>query len=406
LTLESSDVPGWLYLTLTIPTVSAFIGWLTNWQAVRMIFWPAKRRFGWQGIIYAHADKFASNLGQIAERDLMSSSEMASKLDPDELERALAPQLDAEAPRMIEAAADVIQPGVWTIVPPPMQAMIIEQVKVKTRTLAKELAIELRPRSSELLDVKQLVAGQLSGPHVERLARLTQKIGRKEFKFIEYSGAIFGGLVGLGQIAVWEAMSVWWLMPIVGVAVGLLTNYLAIQMIFRPHERTRYLGIPYQGLFPKRQAEIARDYGEITASEVITPRNIIELLIAGEGGKRLVAEVSDLVSQRIRAEWAQIEGNVPLKVTDEQLGKVRDLIMQRILELGPALRPELEELLERQLDIRNTVERRLAALSKPEFERLLRGVFQEDETTLIIVGGVLGGAVGGLQGVLVLAGVG
>lgn len=399
-------MPGWLYLTLTIPTVSAFIGWLTNWQAVRMIFWPAKRRFGWQGIIYAHADKFASNLGQIAERDLMSSSEMASKLDPDELERALAPQLDAEAPRMIEAAADVIQPGVWTIVPPPMQAMIIEQVKVKTRTLAKELAIELRPRSSELLDVKQLVAGQLSGPHVERLARLTQKIGRKEFKFIEYSGAIFGGLVGLGQIAVWEAMSVWWLMPIVGVAVGLLTNYLAIQMIFRPHERTRYLGIPYQGLFPKRQAEIARDYGEITASEVITPRNIIELLIAGEGGKRLVAEVSDLVSQRIRAEWAQIEGNVPLKVTDEQLGKVRDLIMQRILELGPALRPELEELLERQLDIRNTVERRLAALSKPEFERLLRGVFQEDETTLIIVGGVLGGAVGGLQGVLVLAGVG
>jgi uncharacterized membrane protein YheB (UPF0754 family) len=398
-------VPDWLYLTLTIPTVSAFIGWLTNWQAVRMIFWPARRRFGWQGIIYAHADKFATNLGQIAERDLMSSAEMASKLDPDELERALAPSLDAEAPRMTEAAAEVIQPGAWALLPPPMQAMIVSQVKTKTRTLAKELAIELRPRSSELLDVKQLVAGQLSGPHVERLARLTQQIGHKEFKFIEYSGAIFGAIIGFGQIAVWEVMSAWWLMPIVGVIVGLLTNYLAIQMIFRPHERTRYLGIPYQGLFPKRQAEIARDYGETTAREVITPRNIIELLIAGEAGKRLVAEVSELVTQRIRAEWALIEGNVPIKVTDEQIGKVRDLIMQRILEIGPALRPELEELLERQLDIRNTVERRLAALSKPEFEGLLRGVFQEDEVTLIIVGGVLGGLVGALQGALVLAGI-
>lgn len=398
-------MPGWLYLVLTIPTVSAFIGWLTNWQAVRMIFWPPKRKFGWQGIIYAHADKFASNLGQIAENDLMSAEEMATKLDPDELERALAPQLDAETPAMIEAAADIIQPGAWSIVPPPMQAMIVEQVKVKTRALAKELTIELRPRASELLDVKQLVAGQLSGPNVERLARLTHQIGKKEFKFIEYSGAVFGALIGFGQIAVWEAMSVWWMMPIVGVIVGLLTNYLAIQMIFRPHERTRYLGIfPYQGLFPKRQAEIARDYGETTAREVITPRNILELLITGEGGKKLVAEVSELVALRIHAEWAQIKDQAPIKVTDEQLAKVRDLIMARVLELGPKVRPEVEEMLERQLDIKNTVERRLAALSKPDFERLLRGVFQEDELTLVIVGGVLGGAVGALQGALVLAG--
>jgi uncharacterized membrane protein YheB (UPF0754 family) len=37
---------------------------------------------------------------------------------------------------------------------------------------------------------------------------------------------------------------------------------------------------------------------------------------------------------------------------------------------------------------------------------MLRGVFQEDELTLIIIGGVLGGAVGALQAALVLAGVG
>jgi uncharacterized membrane protein YheB (UPF0754 family) len=400
-------VPDWLFLVLTVPSVSAFIGWLTNWQAVKMIFWPAKRQLGWQGIIYAHADKFASNLGRIAENDLMSGEEMAAKLDPDELERALAPALDEETPKLIAAAADLIHPGAWSIVPPPMQQAITEQVKARTRALSRELAIELRPRASELLDVKQLVAGQLSGPNVERLARLTQQIGNKEFKFIEYMGGVFGAIIGFGQIGVWSAMNTWWMMPIFGVAVGMCTNYLAIQMIFRPHHRTRYFGfIPYQGLFPKRQPEIARDYGETTAREVITPRNIIELLIAGEGGQKLVAEIGDLVSQRIEAEWAQVKGQVPIAVTDAQLAQVKALIMKRLLELGPQLRPEVEALLERQLDIRNTVEKRLAALSKPEFERLLRGVFQEDEVTLIVVGGVLGGAVGALQGAIVLAGLG
>jgi uncharacterized membrane protein YheB (UPF0754 family) len=49
-----------------------------------------------------------------------------------------------------------------------------------------------------------------------------------------------------------------------------------------------------------------------------------------------------------------------------------------------------------------TVESRMAALSKPDFERLLRGVFEEDEITLILVGGFLGGLVGFAQGMLVL----
>lgn len=42
-------------------------------------------------------------------------------------------------------------------------------------------------------------------------------------------------------------------------------------------------------------------------------------------------------------------------------------------------------------------------MSKPEFERLLRGIFEEDELTLIVIGGVLGGLVGLIQAGIVLA---
>nr|MBA3822138.1 DUF445 family protein [Deltaproteobacteria bacterium] len=382
-------MPHWLYILLTVPAVSAFIGWLTNWQAVKMIFWPTKKQFGWQGIIYAHADKFATNLGQIAQNELMNADEMAAKLDPDELEKAVLPVLDSEAPVLLAAAAEKLRPGAWAMVPPPMQAMIVEQVKTRARTIARELSDALRPRAAKILDVEALVAGQLSGPNVERLARLTQQIGKQEFKFIEYSGAVFGLIIGFAQIAVWEAMNVWWLMPIFGVIVGLVTNYLAIQMIFRPHQRTRYLGIfPYQGLFPKRQREIARDYGETTAAEVITPRNIIDLLFAGEKGEALVGELTQLLSHRLDEEWAKVQGLIPIPVSDAQLAEIKQLVVARMIALAPKLRPAIEALLDRQLDIRNTVETRLAALSKPDFERLLRGVFEQDELTLIIVGGV------------------
>ena len=48
-----------------------------------------------------------------------------------------------------------------------------------------------------------------------------------------------------------------------------------------------------------------------------------------------------------------------------------------------------------QLDIRETLSRRLKKLSPTEFEDLLHPVFQEDEIILIATGGVLGLAAGG-----------
>lgn len=402
-------MPDWLFLLLTVPTITGAIGWVTNWAAVKMIFGPERfigvGKVGWQGIVFAHSDKFATNLGRIAREHLLSSDELARRVKPDDLDQVFGGTLDAQAPALVAEIVETVRPGAWAQVPPPMQAMIVEQVKQRTKTISRDVVVELQSKAGDLLDLQEVVRGALTGPHSRRLARLTQQIGGKEFRFIEISGGVFGFLIGLFQLGIWTTMQTWWLMPIVGILVGLVTNYLAIQMIFRPFERTRVLGLfPYQGLFPKRQHEIAADYGRTTAAEVITAKNMIDLLTAGERGERLLAFVRESVSRRVRAEWAQVKGMVPIPVSDADLEKVEAVIVERLLALAPTLRPQLEQYLDRSLEIQATVEERLGSLSKPEFERLLRGVFQEDETTLILVGGFLGGGVGVLQAALVLGG--
>ena len=401
-------MPNWLFLLVTVPSISAFIGWVTNWQAVKMIFWPSRfvgiGKLGWQGIIFHHADKFATNLGRIARDDLMSGSEMVQRIDPDELERLLAPVVEAELPRLAADAAEIIKPGAWAALPPHVQAMVVAQLQARTKTLSKGLVDELQRETAALLDVQELVRRQLTGENVERLSRLTLEIGRKEFRFIEWAGGVFGAIIGLGQLAVWSAMQIWWLMPLFGVAVGLITNWLAIQMIFRPHQPTRYLGVyRYQGLFPRRQAEIAHDYGRTTAGEVITPTNVIDLLTEGERGTALLARIRAAIGAQLDAELAQVQPMLPVPIAPEQLEAIKQLVIDRLVELAPKVRPEVEAYLAQRLEIQKTVEARLGGLPKPEFERLLRGVFQEDELTLILVGGVLGGLVGCLQAAIVLA---
>jgi uncharacterized membrane protein YheB (UPF0754 family) len=193
-------------------------------------------------------------------------------------------------------------------------------------------------------------------------------------------------------------------MPIVGVLVGLGTNWLAIQMIFRPMEPTRYLGlVTYQGMFPKRQPEIAKEFGAVAEEEIFTPANLFRVLTEGPSGTRIARLVLERVSERIDQQRPMLEMLAQQPITDDQIATVKALVVEKVTHELPHVQAELDPYLRAQLGVARLVEERMGAMSKPEFERLLRGIFEEDELTLILIGGVLGGLVGLGQGALVLA---
>lgn len=396
-----------VFVVVTVPLVAAFVGWLTNWQALVMIFQPLKFRgvgpIGWQGILPRKALKFADDVGRMLTERLISPRDLALRLDPAEMEQLLARTLDAETRTLTREAAELIHPGAWDQLPEPLRESIVAQVRAQTSLAARELFDKLQGISDELLDVRALVTRELTGDNTSRLVMMFKRIGNKELKFIEYSGGVFGLLIGLAQAAAWGLFGIWWTMPLVGVVVGLATNWLALQMVFRPQQPTRYLGVvTYQGVFARRQAEIARDYGKIAAEQILTPRNLIRLVTEGAGGERLARLISETVATRLDTEWKKVEPLVPVRVEPEVLARIKQLAAQRIVARIPDVTPELETYIERKLDVARTIEGKLAALPKAEFERVLRGLFEEDELILIIIGGVLGGAVGLVQGLLAM----
>jgi uncharacterized membrane protein YheB (UPF0754 family) len=406
-------MPDILLLFLAVPVITGLIGWGTNWAAVKMIFHPIQflgvGPIGWQGILYKQSHKFATNVADMATQNLLTARELAGRIEPDELDALLAGTLEQEVSELCREIVEIIQPAqpgapaVWDGLPEHVKLMVLAQVTARTRAISRAIFKDLQERAEEFVDLHTLVYSQLSGANVARLADFTRRIGYKEFKFIEYYGGVFGFLIGLVQITVWSIMQVWWLMPIVGAIVGLVTNWLAIQMIFRPQEPRKYLGlITYQGLFAKRQPEIAADYGRVAGEELLTPRNLIQFLMKDKSGGHLSMLVTETISTQIDGEWAKIKPMIPLPITDEQLVRIKSLIVERLILIAPTVQPRLETYLAEKFSVSETVEHRLSSLSKPEFERILRGIFEEDELTLILVGGFLGAAVGVIQGMLVL----
>src|SRR5699024_2395422 len=120
--------------------------------------------------------------------------------------------------------------------------------------------------------------------------------------FIAHSGIYFGALIGVVQMVAWVLFKTPIIMPLFGIFTGWFTDWLALKMIFYPKRPVRYLGLfEWHGLFLKRREEVSEAYADLIATEIITPRNVIEAVLRGPLSDKVLA----LIQRQVDAELAR-----------------------------------------------------------------------------------------------------
>jgi uncharacterized membrane protein YheB (UPF0754 family) len=74
---------------------------------------------------------------------------------------------------------------------------------------------------------------------------------------------------------------IWLIPPLVGAAIGYITNAVAIKMLFRPLKEIRFLGIrlPFTpGILPRQRHKLAENIGTIVEQQLLTPEIVAERL--------------------------------------------------------------------------------------------------------------------------------
>jgi uncharacterized membrane protein YheB (UPF0754 family) len=79
---------------ILLPVISAFIGWFTNWIAIKMLFHPKqpKKILGitFQGIFPKRQKQFAMKLGKLVSSELLSFADIEQKIsDPENVAKIL-----------------------------------------------------------------------------------------------------------------------------------------------------------------------------------------------------------------------------------------------------------------------------------------------------------------------------
>ena len=138
----------------------------------------------------------------------------------------------------------------------------------------------------QLLDPKIMVIDHFQ-KNPALVVRIFRDFGQRELDLMVVFGFVFGFLLGIPVAVVDSIAHQWWLLPVLGVGVGWITNALGMWLIFEPPEPKKLLGvIPVHGLFLRRQDEAAEVYARIIAEDVITLERIGDFLLDGPRGDR------------------------------------------------------------------------------------------------------------------------
>ena len=365
---------------LSVPCVAAFVGILTNWMGVKMLFYPIDYKgfelkrwekapyglFGWQGVVPTKTDLMAKRLVAIITDKLLSLEEAFDRLDSNELGRLLLPGIQDSVDLVVSKDGLVERWYSWG-------------VKRVLQYLMPHLVASLKREIDQVLDLEKIVLSAFVRDKAT-LVDLFQKVGRVELDFLVNSGFGLGFVLGLGQMFFWAAHPASWTLPAAGALVGYVTNWIAIHMIFEPAEPVEVLGglFEIQGMFESRQVEVSDEFGDFMQKRVLTASDLLkDMALGGEGG--------DL--------FKFLRRHLPYPIPSEILVAAVDGIAK--IAADPVKYKDVHRYVNEQLDIRETLSRRLKKLSPTEFEDLLHPVFQEDEIILIATGGVLGLAAGG-----------
>lgn len=189
----------------TLPFIAALVGWFTNFIAVKMLFHPKEPVnvlgfYTLQGIFPKNQKQVAEKIGKMVAEELLSSEDLKEKLNN--------PENILSIKELVEVKIDYYLNVSFPKNYPITAALVGDKRKTKFKDTVMEEIDESVPAMidhylsniEERFNVEQIIKEKVNNLSPERLEDLLMALLKKEFKFIEYIGAIIGFIIGWIQV--------------------------------------------------------------------------------------------------------------------------------------------------------------------------------------------------------------
>lgn len=189
--------------------------------------------------------------------------------------------------------------------------------------------------------------------------------------------------------------------PIAGAAIGWLTNYVAIKLLFRPHVPRSFFGYQVQGVIPKRRKDIARSMAKAIEKDLLSSGDFARALSGLDWEKEIENTVEEAIEHRFSSKYFKLP--VVGLVSENIKGQIKLLLTKEIISHLDRKKDTLAAKVRESIDVQDLLVTRIDQLDLKRFEKLLTDFIAKELKHLEYLGGVMGFLIGLFQSVLALA---
>lgn len=188
---------------LFIVIVGTFIGWITNYIAIKLLFRPYNEKnilgFKLQGVIPKRRKELAENIGKIINSELISIKDITNTIDSMELEI----EIDKIVGDIVEKKIKGEFLGSHPMLKMFINDSIIDKIKSYIKSAIEEnkgeIVNTIIGKLEKEIDFEDLIIKKINEFSLEDVEKMTINIAKNELKHIEYIGAVLGAFIGVIQ---------------------------------------------------------------------------------------------------------------------------------------------------------------------------------------------------------------
>ncbi len=194
------------WLLIIIPLISAFIGWVTNWVAIKMLFHPRepKKILGitFHGIFPKRQQQFAEKLGKLVSAEFLSFDDIEGKISNPENLKKIMPMIENHIDDFLRNRLGTEMPMISMFIGDKTVTKLKESFMKEIEILFPQVMKQYAANLKDELDLEKIVIKKVSGFSSDKLEEVLYQIMSKEFRFVEIIGAVIGFLIGVMQVLI------------------------------------------------------------------------------------------------------------------------------------------------------------------------------------------------------------
>lgn len=191
----------------------------------------------------------------------------------------------------------------------------------------------------------------------------------------------------------------WWFIsfPFIAAATGWLINRLLITLLFRPYHPVKISGITLQGVFPKKQAQLAAGLSKQLSTQLFSFRDIEEKITSPENLQQVLPLAEQHVDHFLRHKLGEAFPMISMFIGDTTINQLKTIFMQELAIIFPEVMQAYMKNLQQKFDPEQMIAQKIAAISPAQLELTLRQAMTTEFRTFRIAGAVTGFLIGLIQ---------